>query len=206
MDFIPATKEQFCRRFQAWLPRVKVESGWLIKVLGANRDKEFILVKLRSLCKERDITIWYIALYVHEENGLAKQRWHTMVIIKDSMLIDSGLRNGFWAEAMEITNYLQNRLEIKTWNHGNVILEETWTNQRQNLQHIWIFGSLALCNIPDKKRTRLDYQRVWQDILIGYSPDGTKHFCIWSLQKRQIVIVSKPYVDELKQRAKLLKK
>ncbi len=126
--------------------------------------------------------------------------------MKDSMLIDSGLSNGFWAEAMETANYLLNRLPTKTKTHGEIISEEAWIGHRQDLQHVQIFGSLALCNIPDKKRSKSDYQRVWKGILIGYSPNITKHLRVWAPQKKQVVITSKSYVDESEQGAKLLSK
>lgn len=76
------------------------------------------------------------------------------------MLIDSGLLNNFWAEAIEIANYLCNRLPTRSKNYNEVILEEMWTGQYQNLQHICIFGSLVLSNIFKEKRSKSDYQKV----------------------------------------------
>lgn len=122
------------------------------------------------------------------------------------MLIDSGLPNGFWAEAMETANYSRNRLPTRTKSHGEVIPEECWTGRRQNLQHIRIFGSLALCNIPEERRSKSDLQRVWDGILIGYSPDTAKHFRIWAPQTKQVIIASEPYIDKSEQGAKLLVK
>lgn len=63
-----------------------------------------------------------------------------------------------------------------------------------------------MCNIPDKKRSKLDYQKVWQGILIGYSSNTTKNFCIWAPQTRQMIIVSKPYVNKSERGVKLLEK
>ncbi len=160
-------KNDFVDAFQAWLPRVEAESGCYMKILRADGGGEFISVKFRLFCEKRGITIRYAAPYIHEENGLAERGWRTIVTTKDSMLIDSGLPNGFWAEAMQTANYLRNRLPTKTKSHGEVISEEAWTNQRQDLQHVCIFGSLALCNIPEEKRSKSDCQRVWQGILIG---------------------------------------
>ena len=37
---------------------------------------------------------------MHKENGLTEQGWQIIVIIKNSMLIDSRLPNGFWAKAI----------------------------------------------------------------------------------------------------------
>ncbi len=177
-----------------------------MKVLRADGGGEFISAKLKPFCEKRGIVIRYAAPYVHEENGLAERGWRTIVTMKDSMLIDSGLPNDFWAEAMETANYLRNRLPTRSKNHGEMIPEEAWTGQRQDLQHIRIFGSLALSNIPAEKRTKSDYQKVWQGILVGYSPDTSKHFRIWAPQTKQIVISSEPYIDESEKGAKLLAK
>ena len=157
-----------------------------MKIPRADSVGEFILVKLRLFCEKRGSTIRYAALYIHEENRLAERGWCTIITIKNSMLINGALPNGFWAEAMETVNYLWNKLATKTKSHDEVILKEAWTNQRQDLQHVRIFGSLALCNIPEEKRSKLDCQRVWQGIFIRYSPDTTK----------QVIIASEPYIDE----------
>lgn len=105
-----------------------------------------------------------------------RQKWHTIVIIKDLMLIDNGLPNKFWAKVIETANYLKNRLLTKTKSYKKVISEELWISQKQNFQYICIFGSLALCNILKEKRSKSDLQKVWEEILIGYNPDMTKHF------------------------------
>ena len=199
-------KDDFADAFQAWLPRVGAESGCSMKVLRVDGGGEFISTKFRSFCEEKVIPIKYAAPYVHEENGLAERGWRTIVTMKDSMLFDSRLPNGFWADAMETANYLRNKLPTKSRNHGEMIPEESWTSRRQDLRHIRIFGSLALCNIPEEKRSKADYQKVWEGILIGYSLDKTKHFRVWVPQTKQVIIASAPYIDESEQRAKLLGK
>lgn len=44
--------------------------------------------------------------------------------MKDLMLIDSGLPNGFWAEAMKTANYFQNKRLIKSKNDNEMISEK----------------------------------------------------------------------------------
>ena len=154
-------KDDFVDAFQAWLPRAENESGCSLQTLRADGGGEFISAKLRNFCKKRGIVIKYAAPYMHEENGLAERGCRIIVTMKDSMLIDSGLLDGFWAEAMETANYLQNRFPTKSRNHGEIILEEAWTDKQQNLQHVRIFGSLAMSNILDEKRFKSDYQKVW---------------------------------------------
>ncbi len=141
---------------------------------------------------------------MHKENGLAERGWRTLVTMKDSILIDSGLPNGFWTKAIKTANYLYNRLPTKSKSHGETIPKECWTARHQNLEHICIFESLAFCNIPDNKRSKSNYQKVWKGILIGYSPNMSKYFRIWAPQTRQGIIASEPYIDKSEQGAKLL--
>ena len=44
--------------------------------------------------------------------------------MKDLILIDSKLPNGFQAKTMKIANYLQNRFPIGSKNHGKMISKE----------------------------------------------------------------------------------
>ena len=106
------------------------------------------------------------------------------MIIKDSLFMDSGLPNDFWAEAMETFNYLHNRLLTRSKSYGELIPEEAWTNRRQNLSHIRIFGSLVFVDISHKKKSKSDFQKTWVGILIGYNTNTIKHFRVWAPQTR----------------------
>lgn len=66
-----------------------------MKMLGADGGGKFISAKLQLFYKKRSIGIKYAAPYIHEKNGFAKRGWRTIVTMKDSMLIDSKVLNGF---------------------------------------------------------------------------------------------------------------
>lgn len=117
--------------------------------------------------------------------------------MKDSILINNGLPNNFWAEAMKKANYLCNRLFTRSKNYGKMISKESQTTQRQNFQYVRIFRNLVLSNMPKEKRIKSDYQKIWQGILIGYSPNTNKYFHIQTSQTKQVIIVNKPYFNEL---------
>ena len=190
------SKDEFVDAFQIWLPRVEAESNCKMKALRAVGGGEFISATLKEFCSQRGIAIKYAPPYLHEEKGLAERGWKTLATMKDSLLIDSGFPDSFWAEAMETSNYLQNRLSTRSRNHGELILEETWTGKRQNLAHVRIFGSLVLVDIPPEKRSKSDFRKAWEGILIGYSNNTTKHFRVWAPKTRQVIMASEPYIDE----------
>lgn len=118
-------KDKFSNAFQAWLPKFKVESGYLMKSLRVDGGGKFLFIKLCDFYKKQGITIKYATLYMFKENRLANKNWRAIVAMKDIMLIDSNLLNNYWAKAMETANYLYNRLSIRSKNHGKLVFEET---------------------------------------------------------------------------------
>lgn len=46
-----------------------------------------------------------------------KRYWRTLAIIKDTLFIDSSFLVNFWAKAIDISNYLQNKLFIKSFKY-----------------------------------------------------------------------------------------
>ena len=75
--------------------------------------------------------------------------------MKDLLLLDSKLSLDFWAEAMGIANYSQNKLSTKS-QQGKLIPEEAWTLEKQDVSHLKVFGSLVRIEIPKKKCQKSD--------------------------------------------------
>lgn len=200
------SKDEFVDVSQIWLPKAENQSKKSMKALCADGGGEFISTKLKEFCDKKGITIKYAAPYMHEENGLAERGWRTIVTMKDSLLVDSGLPLEFWAEAMDTANYLRNRLPTKIQQRGEIIPEEAWTGEKQDVRHLKVFGSVASVVILKEKRHKADIYKNWKGIFIGYSQDTTKHIRAWTPKTQQILLVSSPYVDESEQGAKLLLK
>ena len=151
---------QFFDVFKFWIPRAEV-CGNKLDCLQTDGGGEFISATLQSFCKERGIKIGYAAPYIHEENKIAEQCWKILVQMKDSLLIDSKLLNQFWAKAMDIANYLWNRFLIRRIADKIIIIpEEAWTEVRQNLEHIQIFGSRVSTHILSEKRFKSDVYKT----------------------------------------------
>ena len=144
------SEDEFVDAFQIWLPRVENESKCTLKTLCPDGGGEFISIKLRVFCEKREIALKYGASYMHEENSLAERGWRTIVTMKDSLLLDSGLPLDFWAKAMDTANYLRNRLPTKS-QKGGFIPNKAWTKKQQDVSHLRVFGSLASVEISKEK-------------------------------------------------------
>ena len=79
--------------------------------------------------------------------------------MKNSMLIDCGLPVYFWVEAMDTANYLHNRLLTKP-DGSTIILEEAWTNVRQNPEYMRIFESRLNTFISTQKYSKSDIRKT----------------------------------------------
>ncbi len=82
------TKDEFVDAFKIWLLCVETESNCKMGALRAEGVGEFVSIKLRGFCKEREIQIRYANPYLHEENGLEERGCRTLVTMKDALLID----------------------------------------------------------------------------------------------------------------------
>lgn len=186
--------------FKNWHATVVAESGYPLTALRVDGGGEFMSIALEDHCKIEGISIGSSAPYTPEHNGSAERAWRTIRTMKDSMLIDSGLSNRFWAEAMDTANYIRNRLPargIKT------TPEQAWTGQIPYLGHLRIFGSTVYAHIPKEKRQKSDVKRTWTGILIGYMPT-TKQIRVWSPTQQNAHAISAYSVDERRKGADLL--
>lgn len=128
---------------------------------------------------------------MHEKNGRAEREWKTVVTRKDALLVDNALLLEFWAEATDTANYLRNCLPTKVQGQREMISEETWTEEKQNVQSLKVFGNAVSVVILNKKKHKANIYKNWKGIFIGYSQDTTKH--IWALapKTQQIKLIIK---------------
>lgn len=117
--------------------------------------------------------------------------------MKDFLLIDSELLTPFWAEVMDTTNYLQNKLPTKCIDRAIIISEEVWTGVRENLKYIWILKRKISAYISFKKWYKSNVYKTWNDIIIEYT-NTTKHLKVWAPKTHQILITNKLIINKLK--------
>ena len=95
-----------------------------MKTLRVYGDGEFILIKIWQFCKKQGIVIKYAVFYMYKKNSFAKRKWCTIVIMKDSLLINSGLPSYFWVKIIESANYLKNKLLTKINTSKKIIFKK----------------------------------------------------------------------------------
>lgn len=206
------SKDKFFSVFKTWKTAITTETNLRISQLAINAETnlkisklrvdgggEYISTLLQEHCEEEGISVEYTAPYTPEHNAISERSWRTLDTMKDAMLADSQLPKEFWGDAMMTATYLKNLLPTAS---KDSVPEELWTDKRQEVSHLVIFGCLAYVHIPKEKRKKSD-QKVWKGIMIGYTAT-TKQYRIWSCERRCVFARSAVTFDESKSGADLL--
>ena len=70
----------------------------------------------------------------------------------NAMLVNSGLSNGFWGEAMLTACHILNRVPHKK---SKVTPHELWNNRKPNLSYLKVWGCRAIVRLPEPKIKKL---------------------------------------------------
>ena len=193
-------KEDFYDWFIAFIKKLERKSGKKLGHLRVDGGGEYISISLLNWCRAKGVTIEHSAPQTPEHNSVSERSWRTLRTMKDSMLIDAGLPNVFWAEAMHAANELRNLLPTS---QRKKIPNHAYTGIQPSVAHLRIFGSIVHVHIPKEKRIKSDIKRAWTGIFLGYT-ESTKKYRIWSPQQRSIHEVSSVTIDESASGAGLL--
>ena len=101
-------KSQAFGKFKEWLAMVEAETGRKLKKLRTDRGGEFLFGEFTTFCKERGIKRQLTNPHTPQQNGVAKQKNHTIMEMARIMLKVKGLPNSFWAEVVNTTVYILN--------------------------------------------------------------------------------------------------
>jgi hypothetical protein len=100
-----------------------------------------------------------------------------------SMLSGVGLGQELWAEAVDTSCYLVNRLPSSALDDKTP--HEVWSGKKPSLQHLRVFGCDAYVHVQKENRIKLD-KKAEKCIFIGYK-DGVKGYKLWNLETKKIV-------------------
>ena len=170
------TKDRVFLIFSDWLAMVENQSGQKLKCLWTDNGGEFKSEEFVKFCRERDIRREYTEPYSPEQNGIAECMNRTIQECVVSMLQQSGLLDGFWAEALLTTVHIINMSPSRPL--GLQIPQQLWTCSKPNYDKLRIFGCEACALLPKNDRRKLE-PRSKKCIFLGYGLDGEIRYRLW---------------------------
>lgn len=140
------------------------QTGKQLKTLRSDNGGEYVNSRFDTYCRENGIIHQKTVPYTPQLNGVAERANRTIMERIRCMLIDSGLEQSFWGEALKTGVYILNVIpKMKCGKSPN----ELWNGEKDNLQRIRVFGCKAMMHVPAEKRKKLDEKSI-ECIFVGY--------------------------------------
>ena len=130
---------------------------------------------MKHLYIKRGIVVETSAPHAHNQNGIAERANRTIRESASTILIESGLPEAFWAEAVSFATYTRNRCPTRRRladgvHDTNMSPHERYLGRKPSYDHIHPFGCLVYVTTLKEKRIKsLSQYRSWKGIFIGYT-------------------------------------
>nr|KAJ0203629.1 hypothetical protein LSAT_V11C500229240 [Lactuca sativa] len=176
------SKDEALDKFKIYKQQVELHKNELIKVLRIDRGGEYY-----------DPLYFESAGIIHQtttpctpqQNGVAERKNRTLKEIVNSMLLYSGLSEGFWGEEMLTACYILNRTPNKRSKNTPY---ELWCKKVPNLSYLKVWGCRAVVRLTEPKRKRLGERGIYC-IFIRYV-EHSKAYRFYVLESNDSVSVN----------------
>ncbi|GJZ40657.1 retrovirus-related pol polyprotein from transposon TNT 1-94 [Tanacetum coccineum] len=136
--FFLATKDETSEILKTFIIGIENLIDLKVKVIRCDNRTEFKNRVINQFCEMKGIKIEFSVARTPQQNRVAERRNRTLIEAARTMLADSKLPTTFWAEAINTTCYVQNRvLVIKPYNKT---LYELFLGRKPALSFMRPFG------------------------------------------------------------------
>lgn len=177
------SKSQVYEEFLKFIALVENQCSRKIKILRTDNGTEYVNNKMLSFFESRGIKNELTVPDTPEQNGVAERMNRNLCDRIRCMLSDANLDKQFWAEAAVTAGYLINRVPTRGLKETP---EERWSKVKPDLSHLRVFGCLAMVQVPNRKRKKVDMKST-ECIHMGYSSQS-KAWRLYNPATKKIVI------------------
>ncbi len=189
-DFSRFTKVFFLRKkseteskLKEYVEMAKTKFVRKPKMMRSDRGGEYVSNSITNLLNGEGIQTQFTAGFSPQQNGVAERKNRSLVEMARCMLLDAKLPTTFWAEAINMANYMQNRLPSKAISKTPY---ELWNEKKPGINHFRAFGSKCFVYIPAQKRHKLENTSKPM-ILTGYDEQSKAYRCYDPISKKLVI-------------------
>jgi transposase InsO family protein len=132
--------------------------------------------------------------YTQHKNGVSERMIRTIVTKARALIIDSGIDEEFWAEAVNTATYLHAR--SPSVSVGGITPYERLLGKKPELGHLRRFGCAAYRLIPKEQRTGKFGERSRKCLFLGYVHDTRTIWRLWDPVSKRVIQASDVQFDE----------
>jgi transposase InsO family protein len=120
--------------FQTFKALVENQSDMLIKCLKFDNGTEYTSNQFLEYCNSRGIVHQYTTPYTPQQNGVCERKNMTVMEMARCLLLEKKMPNKLWAEAVNTSVYLLNRLPTKALEDKTPY--EGWNGVKPAVDHL----------------------------------------------------------------------
>ncbi|GJX11369.1 retrovirus-related pol polyprotein from transposon TNT 1-94 [Tanacetum coccineum] len=110
--FFLATKDETSGILKRFITKIENLVDKKVNIIRCDNETEFKNRVMSEFCEEKGIKKEFSAARTPQQNGVAERRNRTLIKATRTMLANSKLPTTFWAEAVNTTCYVQNRVLV----------------------------------------------------------------------------------------------
>ncbi|KAG8489528.1 hypothetical protein CXB51_017560 [Gossypium anomalum] len=191
---LPFPKSDVFEAFRKFKAMVENQIDCRIKILRTNNGAEYLSERFKRLCEQAGIHHQLTTMYTPQQNGVCERKNRTVMDMARCLLFQSKLPNSFWAEAVNSSVYLLNRLPTHAVKDKTPF--EAWYGLKPSVSHLKVFGCVCYVLVPAERNTKLEKRSV-PCIFVGYSSDK-KGYRVYDPSTRKILVSRDIRFDEKK--------
>ncbi|KAL4354255.1 hypothetical protein GQ457_06G039790 [Hibiscus cannabinus] len=178
--------------FQSFKANSENQSGKKIKTLRSDNGSKYTSRQFASYLKKLGIHHQLTVVYTPQQNGVSERKNRTVLNMARCLLFEKKIPKGFWAEAVNTSVYLLNRLPTKALEGKTPF--EAWFDATPSIGHLRVFGCVCYMHVPEVKRDKLD-ERATVGVFMGYS-SNSKGYRVYDLKTKKILVGRNLKFDE----------
>ncbi|GJP84611.1 hypothetical protein CLOP_g14666 [Closterium sp. NIES-67] len=160
-----------------WLPMVERQQDRLVKAIRTDRGGEFLSKDFSTWLKKQGIRHSLTMPYSPAMNGIAERANRTLTETARGLLIEAGLPNYFWPDAVRHACVAKNRALTHVGEDKWVPYVE-WIGRKPKVDMLRVFGCICMALVPKKLRhNKLDAKATWA-VHLGMA-QNSKGWLLW---------------------------
>ncbi|KAG8482637.1 hypothetical protein CXB51_024435 [Gossypium anomalum] len=152
--FFLKQKSDVFEAFGKFKAMVENQAGCRIKTLRIDNGAEYLFDRFKRLCEQAGIHHQLTTVYTLQQNGVCERKNRTVMDMSRCLPFQSKLPNSFWAEAINSSVYLLNRLPTHAVKDKTPF--EAWHGLKPSVSHLKVFGCVCYVLVPAERMTKLE--------------------------------------------------
>ncbi|XP_052882313.1 uncharacterized protein LOC128290624 [Gossypium arboreum] len=158
LELVHSDKSEVFDTFSRFKALVENQSDCKIKALRIDNGTEYLSERFQKLCEQAGIHHQLTTVYTPQQNGACERKNMIVMDVARCLLFQSKLPGKIWAEAVNTSLYLLNKLPTRAVKEKTPF--EAWYGLKPSVSHLKVIGCVCYVLIPAERRTKLERRYV----------------------------------------------